>query len=267
LQFLMTREITHMKAFSAALESMKKPAFSIGKLAPTPGLVNQFFNDSTGTGDEGEIDTRGPWNQGDDWEFMASPALSTTDADSEAIRTESSPPTAPEGINDLLVNELRDILHAEKQLTKALPKMAQAARFDRLRECFEEHLIETEGQIERLNECLSLLGETARAKPCKGMMGLVEEGQEVMKEGEEKEDALADLALIGAAQRVEHYEISAYTTAKSLAQQLRHSAIVALLAKSLAEEENADMLLNQIARTLMSVAKMPEAIEQSAEEA
>ena len=165
------------------------------------------------------------------------------------------------------MDELKDILHAEKQLTKALPKMAEAARFDRLRECFEEHLIETEGQIERLNECLSLLGETARAKPCKGMMGLVEEGQEVMKEGEEKEDALADLALIGAAQRVEHYEISAYTTAKNLAQQLRHSAVVALLAKSLAEEENADMLLNQIARTLMSVAKMPETIEQSAEEA
>ena len=212
--------------------------------------MDQFFNDSTGTGDEGEIDTRGPWNEGGDWEFMASPALSATDADAETeIRTESSPPTAPEGINELLVDELRDILHAEKQLTKALPKMAEAARFDRLRECFEEHLIETEGQIERLNECFSLLGETARAKPCKGMMGLVEEGQEVMAEGEEKEDALADLALIGAAQRVEHYEISAYTTAKNLAQQLRHSAVVALLAKSLAEEENADMLLNQIART------------------
>jgi Mn-containing catalase len=87
-----------------------------------------------------------------------------------------------------------------------------------------------------------------------------------MKQGESKEDALADLALIGAAQRVEHYEISGYTTAKNLAQQLRHSAIVALLAKSLAEEENADQLLNQVARTLMSVAKMPEAIEQSAEE-
>ena len=98
------------------------------------------------------------------------------------------------------------------------------------------------------------------------MMGLVEEGQEVMKEGEEKEDALADLALIGAAQRVEHYEISGYTTAKNRAQQLRHSAIVALLAKSLAEEENADMLLNQISRTLMSVAKMPDAIEQTAEQ-
>jgi Mn-containing catalase len=172
----------------------------------------------------------------------------------------------PEGINDLLLDELRDILHAEKQLTKALPKMAKAARFDRLRECFEVHLVETEGQIERLNECFSLLGETARAKPCKGMMGLVEEGQEVMEEGEEKEDALADLALIGAAQRVEHYEISGYTTAKNLAQQLRHSAVVTLLSASLAEEENADQLLNQIGRSLMSVAKMPDAIEQSSEE-
>jgi Mn-containing catalase len=231
LQFLMTREITHMKAFAAALESMKKPAFSIGRIAPTPGLVNQFFNDSTGQGDEGEIDTRGPWNEGGDWEFMSSPALSTVDVQAEP-----------------------------------LPKMAKAARFDRLRECFEEHLIETEGQIERLNECFSLLGENVRAKPCKGMMGLVEEGQEVMAQGEEKEDALADLALIGAAQRVEHYEISGYTTAKNLAQQLRHSAIVALLAKSLAEEENADMLLNQIARSLMSVARMPDAIEQSADQ-
>jgi Mn-containing catalase len=131
---------------------------------------------------------------------------------------------------------------------------------------FEQHLQETEQQIERINECFSLLGANARAKPCKGMMGLVEEGQEVMEKGESKEDATADLALIGAAQRVEHYEISGYTTAKNLAQQLRHSAVVALLSKSLAEEENADQLLNQVARTLMSVAKMPAAIEQSLEE-
>lgn len=267
LQFLMSREITHMKAFAAALESMKKPAFSIGKIAPTPGLVNQFFNDSTGTGDEGEIDTRGPWNEGGEWEFVQSPALQQPDADSTTvIKTESSPTTAPAGIEELLVDELRDILHAEKQLTKALPKMASAARFDRLRELFEQHLLETEQQIERLNECFSLLGETARAKACKGMMGLVEEGQEVMKKAESKEDAAADLALIGAAQRVEHYEMSAYTTAKSLAQQLRHSAVVALLSQSLAEEENADQLLNQVARSLMSVAQMPAAVERNLEE-
>jgi Mn-containing catalase len=268
LQFLMTREITHMKAFAAALESMKKPAFSIGKIAPTPGLVNQFFNDSTGTGDEGEIDTRGPWNEGGDWEFVNSPALQQPgDAKVPSpIRTESSPPMAPGGLDDLLVDQLRDIIHAEKQLIKALPKMAKAARFDQLRELFAMHLQETDLQIDRINECFSLLGVSARPKPCKGMMGLVEEGQEVMQEGEEKEDAAADLALIGAAQRIEHYEISGYTTARNLAQQLRHSAVVALLSKSLAEEENADQLLNQVARTLMSVAKMPAAIEQSAED-
>jgi manganese catalase len=267
LQFLMTREITHMKAFTAALESMKKPAFSIGRIAPTPGLVNQFFNDSTGSGDEGEIDTRGPWNEGGEWEFVESPALRQGGGEASAlIRTESSPPTAPDGMDELLIEQLRDILHAEKQLTKALPKMAKAARFDQLRELFEQHLIETEQQIERLNECFAMLGVNARAKPCKGMMGLVEEGQEVMEESEAKEDAAADLALIGAAQRVEHYEMSGYTTAKNLAQQLRHSAVVELLAKSLAEEENADQLLNQVARSLMSVARMPAAVEQSADE-
>ena len=162
-----------------------------------------------------------------------------------------------------MVDELRDILHAEKQLTKALPQMAKAARFDQLRELFEQHLVETEMQIARINECFSLLGETARAKPCKGMMGLVEEGQEVMAKGEKKvNDAAADLALIGAAQRVEHYEISGYTTARNLASQLRHSAISALLSQSLGEEENADQLLNQVARSLMSVARMPAVVEQ-----
>jgi Mn-containing catalase len=166
-------------------------------------------------------------------------------------------------LGELLVDELRDLLHAEKQLTKALPRMAEAARFDQLRELFEQHLAETEAQIERINECFELLGQSGRAKPCKGMMGLVEEGQEIIDEGEEKEDAAADLALIGAAQRVEHYEMAGYTTARNLAQQLRHSAVVSLLSKSLAEEENADQLLNQISRSLMSVARMPVAVEQT----
>src|SRR6201991_622097 len=92
LQFLMTREITHMKAFAAALESMAKPAFTIGRLAPTPGLVNQFFNDSTGSGDHGEIDTRGPWNEGEQWEFVESPALQNGETGAApAIVAESSP--------------------------------------------------------------------------------------------------------------------------------------------------------------------------------
>src|SRR5215211_2531895 len=108
---------------------------------------------------------------------------------------------------------------------KALPKMAKAARSGQLQRLFELHLEETEAQVERLNECLSLLGSSGRVKPCKGMMGIVEEGQEVMEESKNKDDAVADLALIGAAQRVEHYEIAGYTTVRNLAQQLHHSAI------------------------------------------
>lgn len=90
LQFLMSREITHMKAFSAALESMKKPAFSIGTLPPTPGLVNQYFNDSTGTGDRGEPDCRGPWNQGGEWEYVESPAFSHFKVEKEGSRESAS---------------------------------------------------------------------------------------------------------------------------------------------------------------------------------
>jgi Mn-containing catalase len=259
----MTREITHMKAFSRALESMQKPAFTIGRIAPTPGLVNQFFNDSTGSGEHGEIDARGPWNEGEDWVFTESPALQTSTSGAPSIVAESSPLDDIGGLEDLLIDQLRDILHAEKQLVKALPKMAEAARFDQLRELSELHLSETETQVERLGECFDLLGKPARAKTCKGMEGLVEEGTEVIAEGEEKEDAAADLALIGAAQRVEHYEIAGYSTARNLAGQLRHSAIVALLSKSLAEEENANQLLNQVARSLMSVARMPAPVEQA----
>jgi Mn-containing catalase len=264
LQFLMTREITHMKAFAAALESMQKPPFTVGRIAPTPGLVDQFFNDSTGRGDHGEIDARGPWNEGNGWEFVEAPAfqeIKHSMPESPPIHAESSDLDDSEPIQDLLVDQLRDILHAEKQLLKALPKMAKSARSAQLQRLFEIHLEETEAQVERLNECFAVLDIPARAKPCKGMMGLVEEGQEVMDEGKKKEDAAADLALIGAAQRVEHYEISGYTTARNLAQQIHHSAIVQLLSKSLAEEENADQLLNQVARALMSAARMPASVE------
>jgi Mn-containing catalase len=110
-------------------------------------------------------------------------------------------------------------------------------------------------------------GQNRARKALQRHAGLVEEGQEVIHEGEKKDDAAADLALIGAAQRVEHYEISGYTTARNLAQQLRHSAVVLPLSKSLAEEEIADQLLNQVARSLMSVARMPAAIERSGMEA
>ena len=265
LQFLMTREITHMRAFSLALETMGKPPFSIGKIAPTPKLVDQFFNDSTGQGDHGEVDARGPWNEGEPWEFVESPAFQDLngagDIDSPSIHAESSDPEASEAIKELLVDQLRDILHAEKQLVKAIPAMAKAARSTQLEALFQTHLQETEEQVERLNESLKILDAPARAKPCKGMAGLVEEGEDVISEGKEKDDVPADLALIGAAQRVEHYEIAAYTTARNLALQLREPVIVQFLTTSLGEEQNAGQLLDQVAQPLMSVAKMPASVE------
>jgi Mn-containing catalase len=265
LQFLMTREITHMRAFTAALESMGKPPFMIGRIAPTPKLVDQFFNDSTGQGDHGEVDTRGPWNDGDGWEYVQSPAITANgdapvDEETAFIHAESTG-TGDEAIEELLVDQLRDILHAEKQLTKALPKMAKAAHSEQLRRLFEMHLEETEAQAERLNECMRMLEAPARAKVCRGMAGLIEEGDEVIKEGKRKEDTAADLALIGAAQRVEFYEIAAYTTARNLAVQMRHPTLVQLLTDSLGEEQNAAQLLDQLAQPLLSVARMPAAVE------
>ncbi len=139
--------------------------------------------------------------------------------------------------------------------------MVKAARSAQLQRLFEQHLQETEQQVARLDGCLSILGAPTRSKPCKGMMGIIEEGEEVIAESKEKDDFAADLALIGTAQRVEHYEISGYTTARNLAQQLQHSAVVQYLNLSLGEEENADQLLNQIARLLMSAARMPAAVD------
>ena len=258
LQFLMTREITHMKAFTAALESMKKPRFSIGQLPPTPGLVDQFFNDSTGSGEDGEIDARGPWNEGGDWTRVEAPAFAAMNArvDTEKIDDRSTNTTPdPEAMQELLVETLRDILHAEGQLLKAIPKMAAAASSEALTLAFETHLDQTKGQVERLKEVFALLGEPAKGKPCKGMAGLIEEGEEVIEEGREKDPASSDLAIIAAAQKVEHYEISAYGTARTLAGQAGLPAVTELLNASLAEEQISDTLLTAIARELMSQAR------------
>jgi Mn-containing catalase len=259
LQFLMTREITHMKAFTAALESLGKPQFSIGKIPPTAILVDQFFNDSTGAGDDGEIDARGPWNQGSDWKFVDAPAFqhAREDAAEAASIDDRSTSTAaePAKIQDVLVEGLQDLLHAEGQLVKSLPKMARAAKSDLLRLAFEKHLDETRDQVDRLKEAFELLGVAAKPKPCKGMAGLLEEGAEVIEEGEEKDHLAADLAVIAAAQKVEHYEISAYGTSRALAGQIGRPDVSELLAKSLAEEEGADNLLTQIARELMGQAR------------
>jgi Mn-containing catalase len=256
LQFLMTREITHMKAFTAALESMGKPRFMIGRIPPTPGLVDQFFNDSTGAGEDGEIDARGPWNEGGDWEWVEAPAFQAlqhaTDENTGVNDRSTSTSDAPEELQDLLVENLRDLLNAEGQLVKALPKMAEAANSEALQNAFEIHLAETKVHVERLKEVFGFLEVPAKGKVCKGMQGLIEEGAEVISENEGKDPATADLALIAAAQKVEHYEISGYGTARTLAGQAGLPAVSELLSKTLAEEEVSDNLLTQIARELMS---------------
>jgi len=259
LQFLMTREITHMKAFTAALESMNKPRFMIGKIPPTAGLVDQFFNTSTGSGEDGEIDARGPWNQGDNMEMVEAPAFqelaaagASADRNAGVDDRTTSSAGDPDMIEQLLVEHLRDLLNAENQLVKALPKMVKAARAESLKFAFEHHLEETNEQVERLGEVFGLVGVESKGKTCKGMQGLIEEGAEVIDEGSELEDSAADLGLIAAAQKIEHYEISAYGTARTMAGQIGLPAVAALLSKSLAEEEVADNLLTQLARELMS---------------
>lgn len=159
-------------------------------------------------------------------------------------------------LKELLVEELQDLLHAESQLVAALPKMAKAAQNPKLREAFEKHLLQTEMQVERLQQVFELLGEEAQPKPCKAMMGLVEEGSETIAEGKEKEPLAADLALITAAQKVEHYEISGYGTARSLARLVGQREVATLLSHTLGEEESADYLLSEIAKPLLQQAAL-----------
>jgi Mn-containing catalase len=264
LQFLMTREITHMMAFTAALESMGKGRFSIGQIPPSPGIVNQYFNDSTGQGDEGEADARGPWNEGGEWQYVEAPAFQDVKKlveqtnGSRRSDGQQNGQAASELLQELLVEELQDLLHAEGQILKSLPKMVKAAKSPQLKQAFEKHRVETEGQVERLKQVFELLGEKAKAKPCKGMAGLLEEGQEIIVEGKEKEDVASDLALIAAAQKVEHYEISGYGTSRTLAMRMGQSEAARLLAQTLAEEEKTDKLLTQLARPLIERASQHE---------
>lgn len=146
---------------------------------------------------------------------------------------------------DLLVEELKDLYSAENQLLKALPKMAEAATSDELRTAFEEHLTQTEGHVARLEKIGSQLGEAMKGKKCKAMAGLIEEGREIMDE--DAEPAMMDLALIGAAQKVEHYEIAGYGTTRHLAELAGETGIAEVLQETLDEEGEADKLLTSIA--------------------
>jgi ferritin-like metal-binding protein YciE len=150
-----------------------------------------------------------------------------------------------QSLEDLLVYEVKDLMSAEKQLVKALPKMAKGASHEVLRAAFEEHLEQTKTHVQRLEEVFKILGRTARAETCKAMEGLIKEGGEVLEE--EGDETVKDAALIGAAQRVEHYEIAAYGTTRTLAEILGHTEAVELLQQTLDEEKEADERLTQIA--------------------
>src|SRR5689334_17140824 len=152
-------------------------------------------------------------------------------------------------LSTLFEEDLKDIYDAEKRLVKALPKMAKAASSDELRSAIEEHLEVTKGHVQRLEQVFEGLGIPAKAKTCLGMKGLIEEGDEVLeKEGAEP---LKDSAIIGAAQRVEHYEIAAYGTARTLAESLGNEEAAALLEETLNEEKEADQKLTDIAMRLL----------------
>lgn len=148
-------------------------------------------------------------------------------------------------LESLFVHELKDLHSAETQLIKALPKMAKAAKSNDLRSAFESHLKETEQQVERLEKILSGLDAKAGGQKCKGMEGLIAEGESVIKDAQG--DAVIDAALIAAAQRVEHYEVAGYGCARTFAQRLGHNDAADLLEKSLQEEEQADKKLTQVA--------------------
>lgn len=158
-------------------------------------------------------------------------------------------------LQQVLTNQLKDLLHAENQLVKALPKMAKAAKDEQLKSAFNDHLEQTKGHVERLKQAFELLQEAAKAKPCKGMAGLVEEGEETISEGKKDEDTAADLALIAAAQRVEHYEIAAYGTSAALAEGMNRKDISDLLMATLDEEKQADRLLTELSQPLMDAEK------------
>lgn len=150
-------------------------------------------------------------------------------------------------LNDLFLEALKDAYHAEKQILRALPKMAKAATSQELRQAFQTHREETEQQVERLEQVFELVGKPARGKPCQAMQGIIEEGKEVMEDFADSE--ALDAGLIDAAQAVEHYEICRYGSLRSWATQLGMNDAARLLEQTLEEEKKTDKLLSQLAES------------------
>ena len=153
-------------------------------------------------------------------------------------------------LKSLLIEELRDIYHAERQLVRALPKLAKAATSSDLREALESHLAETEEQVSRVEQAFEMLNESAKTKTCAGMMGIVEEGSELIKE--QDKGAALDAGIIAGAQRAEHYEIAAYGSVMAWARALGHDDVAELLSASLEEEKAADLKLTELAETCLN---------------
>ncbi len=168
-----------------------------------------------------------------------------------------------ESLRELYIDELRDIYSAENQLTKALPKMAKAASSPELREAFESHLKQTEDHVARLEDVFEQLGEKPTGKKCMGMEGLVKEGAEAIDS--DFEDDTKDAALIGAAQRVEHYEMAAYGTVCAMADLLGESEQASLLRETLEEEKETDEKLTELSEMIEVVAEDDSESESSAE--
>ena len=153
-----------------------------------------------------------------------------------------------ETMKELLLDELQDLYSAETQITKALPKMAQTSGNHELKQAFESHLKETEGHVQRLEKIFKHLRESAKGKTCEGMKGLLKEGEERIKEGGEPD--VVDAGLIAAAQRVEHYEIAAYGSARTYAELLNENEVAKLLDDTLNEEKSADQKLTKISKSV-----------------
>jgi len=157
-----------------------------------------------------------------------------------------------ESLRDLYVEELKDLYNAENQLVKALPKMAKAANSEELRTAFEDHLEETQGQVERLDQIFKKLGVNPKGKKCKAMEGLIEEGKEIIEMGDDADPSVLDAALISAAQKVEHYEMAGYGCVRTWAQILGEEEAADLLQQTLDEEGQADKKLNELAETCIN---------------
>jgi len=155
-----------------------------------------------------------------------------------------------QSLEDLMQDELKDIYDAEKQLTKALPKLAKKATSDELRDALQTHLQETEGHVERLEQIFEQLGMPARGKRCEGMKHLIDEGNEMIAEAEE--DATRDAIMIAAVQKSEHYEIASYGTLRTWANVLGHGEIASLCEETLEEEKAADEKLTAIAESFVN---------------